>query len=261
MILRSMLWVGFVLMTPIFISQGWCQSANDKPLEGQVTRPVHDAVKIRQTTQKEEEKWRDEQERLVARYEQLQSEHTRLQDTHEELQEDIRGARQRISQKEKELAHIEQIRARIEPFLEESVEILRRQLTEDLPFLPEERRRRVDRLAEMLTDPDVAVSEKYRKIMEAWMVEAEYGNTIEVYQQTITMDDKEVLVNIFRLGRISLFFRTLDRDRCGFFDVSAKAWQLLPVEYSRAIGTAIEIGAKRRPAELLSLPLGRITVK
>ena len=261
MILRSMLWMVFFLVTPIVILQGWCQSANEKPIEGQVTRPVHDAVKIRQAIQKEEEKWRGEQERLLARYEQLQGEHTRLQATHDELQENIRSTRQRISRKEKELADIEQISSRIEPFLGESVETLRRQLTEDLPFLPEERHRRVDRLAEMLTDPDVAVSEKYRKIMEAWLVEAEYGNTIEVYQQTIAIEGKEVLVNIFRLGRISLFFQTLDRDRCGFFDVSAKAWQMLPVAYNRAIGTAIEIGTKRRPAELLSLPLGRITVK
>ena len=258
---RSMLWVWLFWVSLIITSQGWCQSGDEKQFDGRVTRPVHDAVTIRQATQKEEEKWREEQERLVARYELLLNEQVRLQTTSDELRENIRSARQRLAQKEKELADIEQIGARIEPFLVESVGAFRKQVAEDLPFLPEERRRRVDRLAEMLDDPDVAVSEKYRKIMEAWLVEAEYGNTIEVYQQTIVLDGKQFLVNIFRLGRISLFFQTLDHDRSGFFNVSVKNWQVLPAACNRAIGTAIEIGAKRRPVELLSLPLGRITVK
>ena len=29
----------------------------------------------------------------------------------------------------------------------------------------------------------MAISEKYRKILEAWMVEAEYGNTIAEYER------------------------------------------------------------------------------
>ncbi len=226
-----------------------------------ITQPVQEAIKIRQTTQKEEALWRDDREKLVALYEKLQEAQNQLKAAREEFRENIQSANQRIAQKEKQLADIEHVRTRIEPFLNASLEALRRQLTEDLPFLPEERRQRVERLAELLTDPEVAISEKYRKVMEALFVEAEYGNTIEVYQQTITAGNHEMLVNIFRLGRISLFYQTLDRTSCGFFDVAAGKWQPLPVTHNRAIGTAIDIGAKRKPVELLSLPLGRISAK
>jgi hypothetical protein len=94
--------------------------------------------------------------------------------------------------------------------------------------------------------------------MEALLVEAEYGSTIEVYQQTIDVDGAPSLVNVFRLGRISLFYQTLDQKRCGFYDVAATGWRPLPTAFNRCIQTAIEIGAKRRPVELLTLPLGRM---
>jgi hypothetical protein len=258
---RFMIWVCIALAIPAVVPVGWCVESSGRPFNKQVTQPVQEAVTIRQTTQKQEEQWRDDQQKLIALYEKLQTEQEHLKTTHDELQENIAGTRRRIAEKEKQLAAIEQIRTRIEPFLHESLTTLRQQIDADLPFLPEERRQRLARLDELLEDPDVAISEKYRKVLEAWMVEAEYGNTIEVYQQTIAVDNNEMLVNVFRLGRISLFYQTLDHNGCGFFDVAAGTWRPLPDDYNRTLSTAIDIGTKRKPAELLSLPLGRISVK
>ena len=258
---RLMVWVCIAIAVLLTVPPGWCAESGGRPLNQQVTRPVQEAVTIRQTTQKQEEQWRDDQQKLVALYEKLQAEQEQLKTTHDELQENIAGTRGRIAEKEKQLAAIEQIRTRIEPFLHESLEALRQQIEEDLPFLPEERRQRVQRLDELLGDPEVAISEKYRKVLEAWMVEAEYGNTIEVYQQTIAVEKNEMLVNVFRLGRISIFYQTLDRSGCGFFDVAGGTWRPLPGEYNRTLSAAIDIGTKKKPAELLSLPLGRISAK
>jgi hypothetical protein len=110
----------------------------------------------------------------------------------------------------------------------------------------------------LLADPGVTVSEKFRKTMEALMVEAEYGRTIEVYQETITMDSQPLLATIFRLGRIGLFYQTLDHSRSGMFDVATRTWIPLPPSFDNALEAAIDIGAKRQPVELLSLPLGRM---
>jgi hypothetical protein len=258
---RLMIWVCIALAIPAVVPLGWCAESSGRPFNQQVTQPVKEAVTIRQATQKQEEQWRDDQQKLIALYEKLQTEQEHLKTTQGELQENIASTRRRITEKEKQLAAIEQIRTRIEPFLHESLTTLRQQIDADLPFLPEERRQRLARLDELLEDPDVAISEKYRKVLEAWMVEAEYGNTIEVYQQTIAVDNNEMLVNVFRLGRISLFYQTLDHNGCGFFDVAAGTWRPLPDDYNRTLSTAIDIGTKRKPAELLSLPLGRISVK
>jgi hypothetical protein len=70
-----------------------------------------------------------------------------------------------------------------------------------------------------------------------------------------------MLANIFRLGSISLFYQSLDQSECGFYNVADAKWQGLPATYNRDIAAAIDIGAKRQPVELLSLPLGRISVQ
>jgi hypothetical protein len=107
----------------------------------------------------------------------------------------------------------------------------------------------------------VAISEKYRKVMEALLVEAEYGFTIEAYQETITIDGQPLLADIFRLGRISLFYQSLDRKRCGFYNAAKGVWQSLDTVHNPAIQAALDIAAKRRPVELLSLPVGRMVLQ
>jgi hypothetical protein len=222
---------------------------------------VSESIRIRQDTQKGEEKWRDDKQQLITRYEQLEMEHRQLTDRKGALEEKAAAAISRIALKERQLVDIEAIQSKIVPMTDKLVEALRRHLDDDLPFLPEERRRRLARLEELRLDPDVAVSEKFRKVMEALLVEAEYGNTVEVYQQSIAIDGRDMLVNIFRLGRMSLFFQTLDLETCGFFDEAASSWRVLPVSYNKTIQTAMDIGAKRQPVEILTMPLGRMKIQ
>ena len=125
---RLMVWVCIAIAVLLTVPPGWCAESGGRPLNQQVTRPVQEAVTIRQTTQKQEEQWRDDQQKLVALYEKLQAEQEQLKTTHDELQENIAGTRGRIAEKEKQLAAIEQIRTRIEPFLHESLEALRQQI-------------------------------------------------------------------------------------------------------------------------------------
>lgn len=235
--------------------------AESSDLSDQVEKPVRGAIDIRQATQEAEERWRDERDKLTAEYERLQQEQQQLQARKEELQRQIQSARERTLTKEKQLADIQQISAQIQPFLQETVVKLQEQVDEDIPFLMSERRHRIRTLNRLMEDPDVSVSEKFRKVMEALLIEAEYGHTIEVYQQTIKVDGRSTLVNLFRLGRVSLFYQTLDRKSCGHYDVGAAAWRPLPGTYNHVIQTAIDIGSRRRPVELLSLPLGRIAVQ
>ena len=226
-----------------------------------VEKPVQKAIDIRQETQKAQDQWREERQRLVDAFENLQQEQQQLQEQKKHLLEVSSATKARIAEKEKQLADIEQISVQIQPFLTELIVRLHQQVANDMPFLSVERGRRLERLDQMMTDPDVMISEKFRKIMEALMVEAEYSRTIEVYQETIKADGRDILVNIFRLGRICLFYQTLDQKGCGFYNVSAGAWHSLPDSYNYTIQAAMDIGAKRRPVELLSLPIGRMVVK
>jgi hypothetical protein len=84
---------------------------------------------------------------------------------------------------------------------------------------------------------------------------------VEVYQQTIDLYRQDTLVNIFRLGRISLFYQTLDKQHCGVYNIAKNDWETLGNDYLQAIQDAVDMGSKRKPVEILDLPLGRIAVQ
>jgi hypothetical protein len=231
-----------------------CQGAETD----QIKKPVAESIRIRQDTQEHEQKWRDDREKLLARLDSLEETKKHLSEKQSGLGDKVAGLKSRIAGKEKQLADIEGMQQEITPMIAALIKELQDFVAADQPFLSEERRTRLTRLVELRDDPEVPVSEKFRKVLEAMLVETEYGNTIEVYQETIKTCGGEMLVDIFRLGRVGLFYQSLDHTSCGFYNVAAKAWQPLPGVYKRSIATAMEIGAKRRPAELLTLPLGRI---
>jgi small-conductance mechanosensitive channel len=242
----------------LILAQGPAEgSQTEQPVE----KPVRQSIDTRQATQKQEEQWRLEKEKLVARYEQLQDREKQLTDQKKALTQQMASAKTRIGTKEKQLADIEEISRQIQPFIQEIFNALKSQVADGYPFLMDERQTRLGRLETVMADPDVAISEKYRKVMEALLVEAEYGFTIEACQETITIDGQSMLADIFRLGRISLFYQSLDRKRCGFYNAADGLWQSLDTVHNPAIQTAIDIAARRRPIELLSLPLGRMIIQ
>jgi hypothetical protein len=109
-------------------------------------------------------------------------------------------------------------------------------------------------------DPEVPVAEKFRKTMEALSIESEYGNTIEVYHDRILLGDQQVSGQIFRLGRISLYYLSLDGQEAAVFDVGEQQWRRLDDRFVPAVSAAVEIALKRRTAGILDLPLGRLAV-
>ena len=128
----------------------------------------------------------------------------------------------------------------------------------DLPFLPEERATRLTSLKETLYDARLSPAEKLRHLLEALQVEGDYGDTVEVYQQRIDVEGETVFADILRLGRLSIFWQTPDGKRAGEYDRVGKKWVEFPAGFSRSIQIAVEIANKRRPIELIKVPVGRL---
>jgi FtsZ-binding cell division protein ZapB len=246
-----------VLMLGAILAPGPAWTAGDA-VRDKIEKPVRQAIDTQQATQKAEEAWRQDRESRMALLASLQQEQARLEEEEAHLQREQTARQERIAAKTHQLAAGEEIGNQLAPYLEEVSAALQARIDADQPFLSEERRRRMDNLGTLLADPSITVSEKFRKTMEALMVEAEYGRTIEVYQETITVDGQPLLAMIFRLGRIGIFYQTLDHSRSGLFDVASRTWIPLPPSFDNALQTAIDVGAKRQPVELLSLPLGRM---
>ena len=252
---RNFLLVPFLVFGCLF---GPVSPVRGVETEKEIEQPVKEAIDIRRTAQTEAAAWQQEKEALLIRFDRLEQERDGLRKQKEALTRDVEAARARVAAKERQLADIRQIGDQIQPFLNEQVQALAFQLSEGLPFLTAERRDRIDRLKTVIDDPEVPVSEKYRKVMEALLVEAEYGFTIEVYRETLPAAGRTLLADVFRLGRLSLFYLSPDGTLGGFYNVAEGSWKALPPIHLRAIQAAAEIASKRRTAELVPLPLGRI---
>ncbi len=235
--------------------------AENNVVKNRVEKPVRDSITTRQQTQRQREKWLDERDRMLKKLEQLENDNQELTAEQERLSSQVNGARERIARKEKELEGIRRIPRDILPFLQETMSWLDSEINSSLPFLPKERRDRLERLAELMDAPDVSIAEKLRKIMEALLIEAEYGTTVEVANESVELDKEPVLVTCLRLGRLNLFYQTLDESGCGFYNTASGKWEELPRRYDRNIKMTVDMALKHRPVELVNLPVGRVEVR
>ncbi len=245
----------FLIFIPT-VPHGLCQDHT----AGKATQKVAKALQIRQQAQKERVGWEGEKTKLVLEFERLQQQHAALKQQNSDLlsKEALLVELNRELLKKQEA--LIRVRKELMPFILDIFARLDTLVTNDPPLLKEERTKRLVTLDKVIKDPEVTISEKYRKAMEALFIEAEYGNTIEVYQDKVSVGDEEILGNIFRLGRVSLFFLSLDQTTCAVFNPGTTQWQIQPETVLPSIRSAVEIGSKHRPVELLSLPLGRLVV-
>jgi hypothetical protein len=223
-----------------------------------VKKKVDYSIATRQKIQKQMDQWEQEKSGLVGEYEQLKQQQELLVAANAALitqahaqQAVLEGL---VAQKEANL----NIQREMLPFLKEVYTSLEEMVANDAPFLQEERKTRLQKMALFMDDVEISIAEKYRKVMEALFVEAEYGNTIEVTQDKINLSGGEVLADVFRLGRISLFALTLDHQSAGVFNVAENRWDPLEKGQLQSVVAAVEMGKKRRTVEVISLPIGQL---
>jgi len=150
---------------------------------------------------------------------------------------------------------IAETRQNIVPLLLRMIEVLEEFVSIDAPFLQKERLARIELIKGMMDRPDVSLPDKYRRIMEAYQTEMQYGRTIDTMTETITTNDTPVTVEVLRIGRLSLFYQTLDGKESGYWDKKEKKWSPLTDEYNRSIAQGIQIAKKQAPPDLIKLPI------
>lgn len=222
-------------------------------------KAVKTAIDTRQETQIQTEEWEGKKAELTALYDRLVFENQALIAAQERLSKESLSHQNLNHSLALQIEENLRIQREMEPFLNAVVARLETLVETDSPFLQEERKSRLKRLKGLMADADVTLGEKYRQVTEALSVEAEYGNTIEVYQDRILLKGNEVLGDIFRLGRVSLFFLSLDKKEAGVFNVAQSQWLALDASHVPAIEKGVEMAGKRRPVEIITLPLGRLS--
>lgn len=224
--------------------------------------PVSSAIKSQVAVQKSTARSQkkidaldDETRRLLDEYEQATSQLSDLETYNTQMERLIVDQKNEITAKEQQLKEIEVIKRQLFPFMLHMLEVLETFVELDKPFLANERQTRIAQLRKLMNRSDIALPEKYRRLMEAFRIEAEYGQNIEAYQDTIERDGEKRTVEFLRIGRIGLYYLSLDGLEAGFWDLKKRQWTLLDNSFREPLKQAIRIAEKQAPPDLVKLPL------
>lgn len=153
------------------------------------------------------------------------------------------------------IANVTLIERQITPLMLKMIDALAQHVALDVPFLPDERAARVTRLQELILRSDVTVAEKFRTVFDAYQTEMEYGRTIEAYRGMLAMPDGEREVDFLRVGRIGLYYMSLDGSLLGAWNPATQAWDVLPQGYRSHITEGLRIAREQAAPDLIKLPL------
>lgn len=155
------------------------------------------------------------------------------------------------------IASVGDIEKQIVPLMKSMTDDLLLFIESDVPFQMEERRARIARLYETLEAPDVSRAEKLRKVLEAYAVETDYGNSVNSYKQKVEVEaGKEQEVNMLRVGRVSLSYQSQDGNYTAGYDPKTKSWVALsPAEYKTQVANGIKMARKEISPELFVAPI------
>ena len=147
----------------------------------------------------------------------------------------------------RDIDKIEATGKEILPFMQKMIDGLERFVASDLPFLPEERHTRIRSLKDNMKRADLSTAEKFRQILEAFQIEIDYGKTIEAYDGI--MDNKKVV--FLKIGRIGLYYMTLDKTEYAAWHKGSGAWKTLEdMDYRLSVAKAIQIAKKQKAPDL-----------
>ena len=161
--------------------------------------------------------------------------------------------RDEIQSINRQLQGLEETNRGVVPLMLEMIEALERIVEADIPFRIEERRARIQRLSEMMDQAEVTASEKYRRVMEAYQGELEFGRTTEAYSATLPTTGQTV--DFLRVGRTLLVYQTSDGAVTGWFNPATKAYEELPDRYGHEVRNGLAIARNERAPDLVTLPI------
>lgn len=149
---------------------------------------------------------------------------------------------------------VDVVNRQIFPLMVKMIDGLDQSVALDIPFQIEERTKRVQDLKEIMERSDVLVAEKFRKVMEAYQIENDYGSTNEDYQQSLTIDGATRSFNMLRIGRIGLYFQSDDTKITGRWDNDAREW-VIDNSARNEVRKGLRIARDLVAPELINLPI------
>jgi hypothetical protein len=176
------------------------------------------------------------------------------------LQRQIDNQEQEKTELARSMTNVALIERQIIPMMTRMIDSLEQFIELDTPFLMDERRSRLERLRGMMERSDVTAAEKFRRVIEAYQIENDYGRTIEAYRGSVDIKGNQQEVDFLRIGRVSLTYQSVGGNYTGAWDKEAEAFVELPPEkYKTQVAHGIRVARKQVAPDLLIIPVDAAT--
>ena len=192
---------------------------------------------------------------LVTEYKTVLKEIEGLRVYNRQLEKQIGAQETEMAELSASIDQVTEIERQVTPFMLRMIDGLEQFVSLDMPFLLEERQNRIDELRTTMDRADVVVSEKFNAVMRAYQIENEYGRTMEAYDDKISVDGKELTVDVLKVGRIALVYQTADGEETGVYNKTSKQWETLPDSYKASVRNGIRMARKQLTVNMLELPV------
>jgi len=168
-----------------------------------------------------------------------------------QIEQQLRSQEQEIASLEQQIAGMDATAVDVQAMLQRMYDELVTFVQNDVPFFKQERDERMQRITELMQNVEASPSEKFRRLMEAYQIEMEYGRTMSAYRQTLD-DGRDA--EVVRLGRIVLLYRVMEGGETGYWDNTQKQWVAAP-ESRAAIENALSIAKEEKAPDLIIVPV------
>jgi hypothetical protein len=220
---------------------------------GQIEAVIQEQVKSEQgaiNSQAKIAQLDDESSKMLAEYRQITAEAESLRSYNDQLAVQVKSQDDELQDMTRQLDEIATTSREVLPMMNKMLTTLEQFVSLDLPFLPEERADRIAGLKDMMGRADVSISEKYRRIIEAYQIEIEFGRTLEAYQGKVG----ERTVEFLRAGRVALMYQTLDGKETGYWDNAARDWKV-DERYAEAVQEGLKVARKQAAPDFVGVAL------
>jgi len=154
----------------------------------------------------------------------------------------------------RQLDTVEAVKQGMAPMMLRMTVAIEDSIESDLPFDLVKRRARVQDLKDTLANPNIAPVEQYRKVLNVFKIETNFGYQLDSYEGRHPAKDG-VKVNFLRYGRTSLLYMTKDGAEIAAYDMATDKWLPVPKKYASDIRKAIKMANKQATADVIVAPI------
>lgn len=234
---------------PVGLALGLCFSAQADNLNNAQQR-IQQTDQTGRQSQAKVDRLDDQAQSLLIEYRQIRAETEQLALYNQQMTSIVHSQEQELESLARQIKEIVNTERGILPLMSQMLDSLERFVALDVPFLKDERSSRIALLKDLLVRSDVTVSEKFRRILEAYQVEVEYGRNIEAYRAKLD----NVSYDFLRVGRVALYRLSNDGSQAWVWHPK-KQWLALDNGYLRDLRKALKVAQQTSAPDLLTLPL------